>query len=138
MAADRMSCTNAAHNQLRPLLYVGVYCPMWCVKAMIPKHSVWSIAQSDILRPRLIKLAARVFEMKSMIKIHVTSSSPAQDVLSIVLARIPTLSHECGGDECPQPEPGHVNSNLRQPNSGLRVCPETSGLITEFSEHEAD
>jgi hypothetical protein len=43
------------------------------------------------LQLRLIKLAARVVEMKTMIKIHVPTSCPAQDMLSLALALIPRL-----------------------------------------------
>jgi hypothetical protein len=44
-----------------------------------------------VLRLRLLKLAARVVEMKTMIKIHLPTSCPAQDILRLALARIPRL-----------------------------------------------
>jgi hypothetical protein len=40
------------------------------------------------LRLRLIKLAARVVEMKTMIRIHLPTSCPAQDILRHALIRI--------------------------------------------------
>jgi hypothetical protein len=48
-------------------------------------------AQFDTLRLRLIKVAARVVEMKTMIRIHLPTSCPAQDILRLVLGRIPRL-----------------------------------------------
>jgi hypothetical protein len=47
----------------------------------MPKRSMWRIAQFDTLRLRLIKIAARVVEMKTMIQVHLPTSCPAQDVL---------------------------------------------------------
>ena len=52
---------------------------------------MWRIAQFDTLRLRLIKVAARVVEMKTMIKIHLPTSCTAQDVLRLALGRIPHL-----------------------------------------------
>jgi hypothetical protein len=48
-------------------------------------------APFDSLRLRLIKLAARVVEMKTMIRIHLPTSCPAQDILRHALNRIPRL-----------------------------------------------
>jgi Transposase DDE domain group 1 len=52
---------------------------------------MWRVAQFDTLRLRLIKLAARVVEMKTMIKIHLPTSCPSQDILRLALTRIPRL-----------------------------------------------
>jgi hypothetical protein len=43
------------------------------------------------LRLRLIKIAARVVEMKTMIRVHLPTSCPAQLILRLVLGRIPRL-----------------------------------------------
>ena len=47
--------------------------------------------QFDTLRLRLIKIAARVVELKKQIKIHLPSSTPDQAVFGIVLNRLPRL-----------------------------------------------
>jgi hypothetical protein len=52
---------------------------------------MWCVAQFDTLRLRLIKVAARVVEMKTMIRIHLPTSCPAQDILRLVLGHIPRL-----------------------------------------------
>jgi hypothetical protein len=64
---------------------------MWSLRASTPKRSVFRVAQFDTLRLRLIKVAARVVEMKTMIKIHLPTACPAQDMLRLVLTRIPRL-----------------------------------------------
>ena len=43
------------------------------------------------LRLRLIKIAARVVEMKTQIRLHLLTSCPDQAILRIVLDRIPRL-----------------------------------------------
>ena len=50
--------------------------------------------QFDTLRLRLIKIAARVVELKKQIKIHLPSSTPDQAVFGIfgiILNRLPRL-----------------------------------------------
>ena len=61
------------------------------LRASMPKRSFWRSAQFDTLRLRLIKIAARVVEMKTMIKIHLPTACPVQDILRLVLTRIPRL-----------------------------------------------
>ncbi len=52
---------------------------------------MWLVAQLDTLRLLLIEIAARVVEMKTVIRVHLPSSCPAQDILRLVLDRIPRL-----------------------------------------------
>ena len=64
------SCTKATANQLRLFLHAGAYWLMWGLRVSMPKRSMWRVAQFDTLRLRLIKIAARVVEMKTMIRVH--------------------------------------------------------------------
>ncbi len=57
----------------------------------MPKRSMWRGTQFDTLRLRLVKIAARVVEMKTMIRVHLPTSCPAQDILRFALERIPRL-----------------------------------------------
>ncbi len=91
LAADRTSCTRATANQLRLFLHAGAYWLMWGMRAAMPKRSMWRVAQFDTLRLRLIKIAARVVEMKTMIRVHLPTSCPGQDILRFALGRIPRL-----------------------------------------------
>ena len=91
LAADRTSCTRATANQLRLFLHAGAYWLMWGLRASMPRRTMWRVAQFDTLRLRLIKIAARVVEMKTMIRIHLPTSCPAQDILRYALERIPRL-----------------------------------------------
>src|ERR1700722_4670696 len=91
LAADRTSCTKASANQLRLFLRAGAYWIMWGLRVSMPKHSMWRVAQFDPLRLRLIKIAARVVEMKTMIRVHLPTSCPAQHIFHYALGRIPRL-----------------------------------------------
>jgi len=45
------------------------------------------------LRLRLVKLAARVVEMKSQVKLHLPGHVPCQSILAFVLGRMPRLTN---------------------------------------------
>lgn len=92
LVADRTSCTRATANQFRLFLHAGAYWLMWGLRAAMPKRSSFAVAQFDTLRLRLIKIAARVVEMKTQIRLHLPTSCPDQRILRIVLDRIPRLA----------------------------------------------
>ena len=57
----------------------------------MPRRSSWRVAKFDTLRLRLIKLAVRVVEMKTQIKLHLPSTAPCQSILAFVLGRMPRI-----------------------------------------------
>jgi len=91
LAADRTSCTKATANQFRLFLHAGAYWLMWGLRAMMPKRSTWRVAQFDTLRLRLIKMAVRVVEMKTQIRLQLPTGCPYQSILRTVLGRLPRL-----------------------------------------------
>ena len=91
LAADRTSCHAAEANQFRLFLHAGAYWLLWSMRRVMPKHSVWRVMQFDTLRLRLIKLAARVIELKTQVKIHLPSSAPDQAIFAMLLDRLPRL-----------------------------------------------
>jgi hypothetical protein len=91
LAADRTSCTKATANQFRLFLHAGAYWLMWSLRALMPQRSLWRVAQFDTLRLRLIKIAARVVELKTQIRLHLPTACPHQAILRLVLGRIPRL-----------------------------------------------
>jgi len=63
---------------------------------MEPAHAdaaplVLAHRQFDTLRLHLIKLAVRVVEMKTQVKLHLPSKAPCQSILAFVLGRMPRL-----------------------------------------------
>jgi hypothetical protein len=91
LAADRTSCTKATANQFRLFLHAGAYWLLWALRAAMPKRSAWRVAQFDTLRLRLVKIAARVVEMKTQVRLHLPSACPYQAILRTVLGRMPRL-----------------------------------------------
>lgn len=91
LAADRTSCTRATANQLRLFLHLGAYWLMWSLRSVMPKRSTWRVAQFDTLRLRLVKLAARVVELKTRVMLHLPCACPDQAILRLVLERLPRL-----------------------------------------------
>ena len=91
LAADRTSCHEAEANQFRLFLHAGAYWLLWSMRRAMPKGSVWRVMQFDTLRLRLVKLAARVVELKTQIKIHLPSSAPEQAIFGMLLDRLPRL-----------------------------------------------
>jgi hypothetical protein len=81
LAADRTSCTKATVSQLRLFLHAGAYWLMWGLRTSMPKRLMWRVAQFDTLRLRLTKMAACVVEMKMMIRVHLPTLCPGQDIL---------------------------------------------------------
>ena len=51
---------------------------------------MWRVAQFDMLRRRLIKVAARIVEMKTMIRVHLRRRAPPR-ISASRLGRIPRL-----------------------------------------------
>jgi len=91
LAADRTSCTQATANQFRLFLHAGAYWLLWSLRTLMPRRSSWRTLQFDTLRLRLIKLAVRVVELKTQVKLHPPSSTPCQSILALVLGRMPRL-----------------------------------------------
>src|SRR5215472_2942784 len=91
LAADRTSCHAAEANQFRLFLHAGAYWLLRSMRRVMPKRSVWRVMQFDTLRLRLIKLAARVIELKTQVKIHLPSSAPDQAIFAMLLDRLPRL-----------------------------------------------
>lgn len=91
LAADRTSCTRASANQLRLFLHAGAYWLMWSLRTLMPRRSSWRTAQFDTLRLWLIKLAVRVVELKTQVKLHLPSSAPCQSIVAFALGRMSRL-----------------------------------------------
>jgi hypothetical protein len=88
LAADRTSCHAAEANQFRLFLHAGAYWLLWSMRRLMPRRSAWRAVQFDTLRLRLIKIATRVVELKTQLKIHLPSSTPDQAIFAMLLGRL--------------------------------------------------
>jgi hypothetical protein len=88
---ERLYCHTAEANQFRLFLHAGAYWLLWSLRRIMPKRSAWRVMQFDTLRLRLIKIAARVVELKTQLQIHLPSSAPDQAIFAMLLSRLPRL-----------------------------------------------
>lgn len=91
LASDPTSCTKATANQFRLLIHTAAYWLMLTLRAQAPRKSFWRDAQFDTIRLGLIKVAARVTEMVTRIKISLPSAYPYQPAFAMLAGRIAKL-----------------------------------------------
>jgi hypothetical protein len=87
LASDRTSCTRATANQFRLLVHTAAYWLLHTLRGLAPKTSFWRDAQFDTIRLALIKVAARVTEMKTRIKVALPSCYPHQTSWALLAER---------------------------------------------------
>lgn len=87
LASDRTSCTRATANQFRLLIHTAAYWLMHTLRGLAPKTSVWRDAQFDTIRLALIKVAGRVTEMVTRIKVSLPSGFAGRETLAMLAAR---------------------------------------------------
>jgi Transposase DDE domain group 1 len=80
LASDRTSCRSAIANQVRLVLHTAAYWLMLAVREAIPKARDLASAEFATLRLRLIKIAARVIETASHVRLAFAASCPEADL----------------------------------------------------------
>ena len=78
LASDRTSCSKATANQFRLLIHTAAYWLMHGLRTLAPKRSFWRDAQFDTIRISLLKLAARITETATRIRIALPTGYPYQ------------------------------------------------------------
>ena len=91
LASDRTSCRKATANQFRLLSHTAAYWLMLTLRGLAPRTSFWRDAQFDTIRLNLIKVAARVTEMVTRIKVALPSAFPYQAGFANLAASIAKL-----------------------------------------------
>jgi hypothetical protein len=76
LASDRTSCRSANANQMRLILHTAAFWLMWRIQQAIPKATALATAEFATLRLRLLKVAARVMESASRIRVAFASACP--------------------------------------------------------------
>ena len=79
LASDRTSCTKATANQFRLLVHTAAYWLMLTLRGLAAKLSFCRDAQFNTIRINLLKVAARVTEIATRIKVVLPSSYPYQN-----------------------------------------------------------
>jgi Transposase DDE domain group 1 len=87
LASDRTSCTKASANQFRLLIHTAAYWLLHALRGLAPKTSFWRDAQFDTLRLAFVKVAARVTEKVTRIRVSLPSSYPHKASLACLVSR---------------------------------------------------
>jgi hypothetical protein len=80
LASDRTSCRSALANQVRLVLHTAAYWLMLTVREAIPKPQPLAWAEFATLRARLLKIAARITETASRVRIAFAAACPEADL----------------------------------------------------------
>jgi hypothetical protein len=86
--SDRTSCHKFEANQFRLFLHSAAYVLMHTLRSTGLRGTAWSRAQFNRIQIRLLKVGARVDELKTKVMFHFPSSFPLQEVYETVLANL--------------------------------------------------
>ena len=82
LASDRTSCRSPLANQVRLVLHTAAYWVLLTVRDAIPSPQPLAIAQFKTLQMRLIKIAARITEIATRVRIAFTAACPEAELFS--------------------------------------------------------
>jgi hypothetical protein len=82
LASDRTSCRSPLANQVRLVLHTAAYWLMLTVRDAIPKPQALATAEFTTLRMRLIKIAARITETATRVRIAFAAACPEAELFS--------------------------------------------------------
>jgi len=88
LASDRTSCRSALANQVRLVLHTAAYWLMLAVRDAIPKTRDLATAEFATLRLKLLKIAARVVEMASRVRLAFAAACPDADLFALLPAAL--------------------------------------------------
>lgn len=79
--SDKTACTRWQANQFRLFLHMGAYWLLHSLRRAAPKRSIWRAATFETIRRTFVKVAVRVEQMKSRIKLAFPASYPHRATL---------------------------------------------------------
>jgi hypothetical protein len=82
LASDRTSCRSPLANQVRLVLHTAAYWLLLTVRDAIPSPQPLATAQFTTLRMRLIKIAARITEIATRVRIAFAAACPEAELFS--------------------------------------------------------
>jgi Transposase DDE domain group 1 len=88
LSSDRTSCRSALANQMRLILHSGAYWLLLDLRAAIPSWSPLRHTEFATIRLRLLKIAGRIIETASRIRIALASCCPEAETFSLVALKL--------------------------------------------------
>lgn len=89
--SDRTSCHRWEANQFRLFLHAGAYWLLHRLRQAATRKSLWRKATFETLRRSFLKVAVRIDELKSRIKIALPSAYPYRTAFIVTASRITAL-----------------------------------------------
>ena len=86
--SDKTACSRWQANQFRLFLHMGAYGLLHSVRLAAPKKSRWRGATFETIRNVFVKIACRIEELKTRIKLSFPASLPHADALGLITARL--------------------------------------------------
>ena len=86
--SDKTACSRWQANQFRLFLHMGAYWLLHSVRMAAPKRSRWRGATFATIRSAFVKIACRVEELKTRIKLSFPAHLPHADALATITARL--------------------------------------------------
>jgi len=90
--SDRTSCHRWQANQFRLFLHTGAYWLLLLLRGAAPKRSPFRTATFETIRRTFLKIAVRVEQLKSRIRIALPTSCPHRSILVLLMGRIKAQS----------------------------------------------
>jgi hypothetical protein len=84
LVSDRTSCRSPLANQMRLILHTGAYWLLLDLRAAIPSWNPLRHTEFATIRLRLLKIAGRIIETASRIRIALASCCPEAETFSLV------------------------------------------------------
>ena len=88
--ADKTACHRWEANQFRLFLHLGAYWLLHALRAAMPRRSIWRGATFETIRRVFVKIAVRVEELKSRIRLAFPASYPHARELAQLTGRLAT------------------------------------------------
>jgi len=81
LKSDRTSCHRFEANQFRLFLHSAAYILLHALRQHVLKGTAFATAQFDIIRLKILKIGARVSELKTKVKMHLPTSYPLKPIV---------------------------------------------------------
>ena len=88
LKSDRTSCHRWEANQFRLFLHTAAYWLMLRLRNAAPKKSQWRTATFETIRNTFIKIAARVEQMKTRIRVSFPTATPNIPVINVMMGKL--------------------------------------------------
>jgi hypothetical protein len=88
LASDRTSCRSPLANQMRLILHTGAYWLLLDLRTAIPSWNPLRHTEFATIRLRLLKIAGRIIETTSRIRIALAACCPEAETFSLIACRL--------------------------------------------------